>query len=145
RGADAGDERRLAGIGEPDHAHVGEQLQLESEPAPIARPSQVGLARRAIGGRREARVTAAAPGAGLDQEALTGGGEITDRLGGLAVGHDRADRNAKGQVAASGAVAIGALAVLAALGLVMTLVVIVEQRRESGIGLEPDISAVTAI
>ena len=60
----ARDQRRLAGVGKADHADVGEQLQLEMEPALGPGPAEVGAARRLVGRRREARVAAAAARAG---------------------------------------------------------------------------------
>ena len=49
------------------------------------------------------------------------------------------------EVLAAGAVAVGALAVRAALGVVVALVVVVEERGQGGIGLEPDAAAVAAV
>src|SRR5207249_5727297 len=100
---------------------------------------------RAVGGRREARIPPAPTGARLDEDPLARAGEIAQRLVTFAVGHDRTDRHAEGQVVATGAMAVRALAVLAALRLVMALVVIVEEGGQRGIGFEPDTAAVTTV
>jgi len=76
---------------------------------------------------------------------LARAGEIAQRLVTFAVGHDRTARHAEGQVVATGAMAVRALAVLAALRLVMALVVIVEEGGQRGIGFEPDTAAVTTV
>src|SRR3989442_6328488 len=115
RRADAREKRRLAGIGEADHADVGEELQLESQPASVSGAPQVRLAGRAIGGRREAGVATATAGAGLDENSLTGSGEIAERLGGGAVGHHCADPPAPRPGVATPALARGTPPLLAAL------------------------------
>ena len=135
RRADARDERRLAGVRKADDTDVGEELQLESQPAAVSGTSQIRLARRAVGGRREARIPPAPTGARLDEDPLARAGEIAQRLVTFA----------EGQVVATGAMAVRALAVLAALRLVMALVVIVEEGGQRGIGFEPDTAAVTTV
>src|SRR5437899_2392163 len=112
RRADARDERRLAGVRKADDTDVGEELQLESQPAAVSGTSQIRLSRRAVGGRREARIPPAPTGARLDEDPLARAGEIAQRLVTFAVGHDRTDRHAEGQVVATGAMAVRALAAL---------------------------------
>ena len=79
RGRDARDQRGLAGVREADQADVGEQLQLEPEVLLFAGLAGLRPARRAVGGRREARVAAAAAAALRDQHALAFVGEIGEQ------------------------------------------------------------------
>ena len=60
RRGDAGDQRRLADVGEAEQADVGEQLELEADGALLAGRARLGLARRPVGRRREVDVAAAA-------------------------------------------------------------------------------------
>src|SRR5262249_9444086 len=145
RCADTRDERRLAGVRKADDTDVGEEPQLESQPAAVPGTSQIRLARRAVGGRPEARIPTAPTGARLDEDPLARAGEIAERLVAFAVGHERTDRHAEGQVVATSAMAVRALAVLTPLRLVMALVVIVEEGGQRGIGFEPDTAAVTTV
>jgi hypothetical protein len=105
------------------------------QPALGAGTAEVGAARRLIGGRREARVAAAAARAANGHHALAGRGEIAEELAGVTIAGHRAERHAHDQIAAAGASTVAALTVLAALGVVVALVTEVEQRGEGGIGL----------
>ena len=69
-GGDARDQRRLADVGEAEQPDVGEQLELEADVALLARRARLGLARRAIGRRREVDVAAPALAALGDDEPL---------------------------------------------------------------------------
>src|SRR5207249_5797102 len=93
----------------------------------------------------EARIAASAARAADDEQALARPCEVAEELAGLALGHDGADRHAEHEVFARGAGAIVAFAVLTALGLVVTLVVVVEERGERGIGLEEHRAAGAAV
>ena len=53
---DAADEGRLAGVGEADDAHVGQELQLEHELPLLAGRAVLGVARRLVGGGGEVHV-----------------------------------------------------------------------------------------
>src|SRR5262245_32867085 len=66
-------------------------------------------------------------------------------LAGVAIGDDGAEGHFQDHVVAAGAVTVRALPVGAALGVVVALVVVIEQRGQRGIGLEPDAAAVTAV
>jgi hypothetical protein len=145
RGRQPGDERRLAGVGEADHTDVGEELQLEVEPPPLGDPAEIGLARGAIGGRREAGIAPPAGDASHGEDPRSRRGEIAEDLAGVPVRHDRPHGHAKDEIVAAGAVAVRALAVLAARGLVVALIVVVEQRVQGRIGLEPEAPAVAAV
>src|SRR6266511_315638 len=140
-----GDERGLARIREADYAQVGQQLELHVNPPLLAGPTQVGAARGAVGGGGEARIAATAAGAPGDQELLAGPNEITQQFARVAVGDHGAKRHLENRVGSALAVLVGALAVLAALGGVMALVVKVQEGRDGRIGLEDDAAAVAAV
>src|SRR5713101_8125556 len=118
------------------------------EPAPFGHTAEVGFSGRAIGGRREARVSAAAALARRGEQTRARRRQVAEDLTALAIADDRADGNAQHEIVPVRTVAIGALAVRATPGLVVALVVVVEQRVQRGIGLEPDTPAgasVTAV
>ena len=69
-GADRGEERRLAGIGQADEAGIGDQLQPQPDPALLACLAGIGVARRLVGGRLEMRVAEAAIAAFGEHEPL---------------------------------------------------------------------------
>src|SRR4030095_10475892 len=144
-GAQAREERRLAGIREADHADVGQELQLEMEPALRSGAPQVGAAGRLVGGGGEARVAPPAVRAANRDHALTLDRQVAEMLAGVAIGDDGAEGNFQDRVTSAGAVTVRALPVGAALGVVVTLVVLIEQGRHRGIGLEPDGAAVSAV
>src|SRR3954452_23684647 len=58
RRGDAGDQRRLADVREAEQADVREQLELEPDGALLAGRPRFGLARGAVGRRREVDVPA---------------------------------------------------------------------------------------
>src|SRR5262249_3665515 len=117
-------------------ADVGEELELQVQPPTRPRTAEVRAARRLIGGRGEARVTAPAAGAAHHEHALSGSREISEQLARVAVGDHRAGRNAQDEIVAGCAGAVAALAVQTPLRLVMALVVVIEERAERGIRLE---------
>ena len=61
---DGGDQRRLADVGEPDEGDVGEELELEPQPALLADLALLGERRRPAPVRQEPGVAPAAPPAG---------------------------------------------------------------------------------
>src|SRR5579884_3166361 len=116
RAGQAREQRGLARVGEPDQPNVGQQLQLERQPALLPRETPLGEARRLVGGTREALVAAPARAAAGHHRALPGPGEVVARPVGLdqhlgARGHPYLER------LAVLAVAQRALAVAAAAGL----------------------------
>src|SRR5207245_1022804 len=139
------DERRLAGVGEPDDADVGEELELEVKPPLRAGPSEVSAPRRPVGRGREACVAPPTPRTADGEDPLAGRGQVPEALAGVAVGDDGAEGDPEDEITAARAVTVRPLAVLAALGVVVALVVVVEERGERGIGFEPDAAAVAAV
>ena len=99
RRGDRADQRRLAGVGHAEQAHVGEHPQLEPQ-RPRCSPFFAGreLARRAIGARLEVDVAEAALAALRDQRRCAVGREIGDALAGVGVGDHGADRHAQHDV-----------------------------------------------
>ena len=71
-GAHRGEERRLAGIGQPDDAGVGDQLEPQPDRQLLARLARIGAARRLVGRRLEVRVAEAAVAALGEARALAG-------------------------------------------------------------------------
>src|SRR2546427_751620 len=65
--------------------------------------------------------------------------------GGVSVVNDGSKRDLEDEIITARAVTVRSLTVLAALGVVVAPVVIVEERRQRGIGFEPDAPAVAAI
>src|SRR6267378_6336537 len=106
---------------------------------------QIGAAGRLVGGGGEARVAPPAVRAANRHHALTLGRQVAEMLAGVAIGDDGAEGDLQDRVATAGAVTVRALPVGAALGVVVALVVVIEQRRQRGIGLEPDGAAVSAV
>src|SRR5258706_247994 len=139
------DQRGLARVGEPDHPHVGQELQLEVDPPLLARPPQVGAARGAIGRGGEAGIAAPAAGSAGDLEPLPGLGEVAQRQAAVPLGDRGAERHAQDGVEAARALLVGAFAVLPALGGVVTLVVEVQQGGDGWIRLEDHAAAVPAV
>ena len=110
------EQRRLARVRQPDEPDVRQQLQPQLEPALLARQAALGEARRLAGGRREVRVAAPAAAAAGHDGALARRGQVPAHaaLGVLATvpgGTAHLERTR------ARAVAVGALAVPAALGL----------------------------
>ena len=79
----AGDQRRLAGVGKSDQADVGEQLQLEPEMPLLAGLAGLVLARGAIGRRREVGVAQSAAAAFRDEDALARLRQVGEHLRGI--------------------------------------------------------------
>ena len=71
-------QRRLAGVWRADQADVGDELQLELHPALLAGRALLGVARRAVGRRREAGISATAATAAGDDEAGIGIEQLAD-------------------------------------------------------------------
>src|SRR4029077_9528307 len=119
--------------------------QLEMDPALGPRPAQIRPPRSLVGRRGKARVAAPAARATHDQQPLPPHGEIAERLVRVAVPHHGAEWHPHDEILAAGAVAIAALAVYTALGVVVALVAKVEERAERGIGLEKHRAAVAPV
>src|SRR6185295_13886727 len=115
------------------------------EPPLRTRPAEVGAAGRLVGRRGEPRVAPAAARAADREHALARHGQVAEELARAAIVDDGADRYFQDEVGTAGAVAVRALPVGSALGVVVAAVVEIEQGRQRGRGFEPDAAAVPAI
>src|SRR5258708_1639196 len=86
------DERGFAGVGESDQAHIGEQLQLEPQPALFTGTSGLMFRRGLVRGGGETRVAPATSAAVRDQESLARSGEVVQLFSRFRVVYHRADR-----------------------------------------------------
>ncbi len=100
-------ERRLAGVGQPDQPDVGDQLQPQPDIALLARPALVGAARRAVGRGLEMQVAVAAVATLEQHDPLADLGEVGQQRLVVVVEDLRAARQAQHDVLACAA---GALA-----------------------------------
>src|SRR5690606_34333306 len=145
RGGDRADEGGLAGIGEPEQAHVGQQLQLQSQGALLALGARRRLPRGAVDRALEVHVAQAALPAARHQQAVAVADQVADHFVGVHVDDLRAHRHQDDHVLAALAVALLAHAVLAALGPEQLPVAEVHQGVEVAGGLEPDVAALAAV
>ena len=140
-----GEERRLAGVRQPDETGVGDELEAQPDPALLALLPGIGVARRAIGRGLEVRVAEAAIAATRQHHAVADIDEIGDQGRVVLLKHLGAGRHLEHDGAAVGAGAVLAHAVMAALGLEVLLVAIVEQGIEPRHRLDHDIAAAPAV
>src|SRR5258706_15285519 len=135
----------LARVGDPDPPPGGREFRLGGDPPPLARPPQVGAAGGGIGRGGDGGIAAPAAGSAGDLEPLPGLGEVAQRQAAVPLGDRGAERHAQDGVEAARALLVGALAVLPALGGVVTLVVEVQQGGDGWIRLEDHAAAVPAV
>ena len=139
------EQRRLAGVRQPDEADVGDEPELQPQPVLLARLALLGVARRLVGRGREMRVAeAAAPAAG-DHRGLAGHDEVGEQAARLVVECRRARRDVEVQVVAGRAVAPGPLAAAAGRRPEVVLVAEVAERRLAGVDAEVDRPATAAV
>ena len=141
---DRGDEGGLADAREPDQRHVGEQLQLEAQPALLAHLALLGEGRRPPPVRQEPGVAPPAPAALAGQPPLAGADQVGEHdavlvADGGALGHGHLE------VAAPAAVLALALPVGAAAGRPVRVVLEGDQRRHVAVDDEPHAAAVAAV
>ncbi len=137
-------EAGLAGAGVAHERDVGERLELEHDVAGVARLTEQREAGRLAPGRGQRRVAEATAAAARQHEARARAHEVGEHLAVRRL-HDRAVRHGQHDVLAVGAVAVRALAGLAAGGLAVRAVVVVEQRGGVGVDDEHDVAAATAV
>ena len=118
------EERRLAGVGQPDEPDVGDEPQLEPEPALLAGFALLGVLGRLVGRRLEVGVAEpAAPAAG-DHRLLAGRDEVGEQGARLVVEHGGPGRHVEDQVVAR--LAVPARAGAAATGRRLEVVPVLE-------------------
>src|ERR1700737_4379870 len=143
-GAGGGEERRFAGVWQPEQADIGDQSQLQPEPGGLPRLAQLGEARRLAGRRLEAGIAAATPPAPGDDEALPLGDQVGDRFS-LLILDQRPGGNLQHDVDGVLSVPPAATASAAAAGGEVMLEAIVLQGVELPRDLEDDIAATAAV
>ncbi len=145
RGADDGDERGLAGVGQSDQTHVRDQFQLDEELALLAGVAVLREARGLARGGGEVLIAPPSPAAFGHEHALAVVGEVGDHLVRDLVADDRADRQLDGDVTAVRARAVRAHAVLSAAGLPLALELEVIEGVQAFRGDDPDGAARAAV
>ena len=144
-GGDARDERGLADVGVADNADVGEDLELEAEGEFFAGVAHFVLAGSLVGGGGEVLVAAPTASAVGDDDALVGMLEVVDELAGIVIEDEGADGDFEDDVVAVAAGAVGAHAVLAALGAVERVVAEVHEGVVALGGFHDDVAAASAV
>src|SRR5919197_1308250 len=141
---DAGQERRLAGVGEPDERRVGEELQPQLEPELLAREPGLREPRRLARRRREAAVAAPARAALREKRARARGGAGDDETA-LLLEDLRPDRDAQLDVLPVGAVLLPAASGRAVAGLEPLLAREAGEVAPVGIGDDGHVAAAASV
>ncbi len=144
-GGNARDEGGFADVGITHEADVGEDAEFQTVSAFFTGAAELVFARGLMGGGSEVLVAAPAATAASDNEALVGAGEVVDELAGVSVEEHGADGNFEDGVFAVAAGAVGAHAVLAALGAVLGIEAEVDEGVVALAGFEDNVTAVTAV
>ncbi len=144
-GGDTGDQGGFAGVGEADKADIGQEFELEAVAALFAGTTQLVLARSLVGGSGKVLVAAAAAAALGDHDALVGLAEVVNQLAGFEIVESGADGHLQDDGAAVLAGAVGAHAVLTALGFVFGVVAEVDKGVVALSGLHENVAAAAAI
>ena len=144
-GGDSGEDRGLARVRQPDEPDVGDQPELESEPALRARLALLGVLRRLVGRGLEVRVAEAAATAAGDHRTLADRDEVRHERAGLVVVDRRARRDVEDQVVAGLAVPSRLRAAAARASPGSGAGIEVAQGRLAGIDPEVDRSSPTAV
>ncbi len=142
---DAGEERALAGVGFAHQADVGDQLQLERDAARLGFAAGGVLAGGLVGGAFEAGVSLAAASAAGGDDALARRGQVFEDVAVNRVADDGAGWDAEEEVFGAAAVAVGAAAVLAALGAPAFAMGEGGEAVDAGLGHQDDAAAVAAV
>ena len=140
----ASQQRRLAGVGKPDQAGVGEQPQPQLEPALLARQPLLGKARRLARGGGELAVAAPAAAAARHQRALAGLGQVP-AVAELRVLDHGPRRHPNHEGLRRGAVLARTLPVAAALGLEVRAAAKGGQVAQRGIADDDHVAAAPAV
>ena len=138
------EQRRLAGIREPDEAGVRLEPQLQLERALLARQPALGEARRLARGGGELLVAASAAAAVRHDGALAVAQELP-AVAGLHVLHEGPGRDAHLEWPGRRAVLVRALAVTAALGPEVSTAAKARQVAQRGVHHEDDVAAAAAV
>ena len=142
---DGGEDRGLARVRQSDEPDVGDQSELESEPALGARLTLLRMLRRLVGRGLEVRVAEPAATAAGDHRTLADRDQVRDERAGLVVVDRRAGRNVEDQVVA-GPTVPSRLRAAATRGRAEVMSMIeVTQGRLAGVDPKVDRSSTTAV
>jgi hypothetical protein len=144
-GRDGGEDGRLAGIGQADESDVGDQPELQAQPPLFARLALLGMLGCLVGGRLEVGVAEAASTTLGDERELIGRQEVREKLAGAVVVDRRPGRDRQHEILAGLAVASGAGASTARLGLEVVAVLEVPQRGHARVHAQFDRTAAAAV
>jgi hypothetical protein len=98
RPGEGGEQGGLAGVGEPDQADIGDQLELQMDAALRPGVPQIGDPGSLADRTRKVGVPAASAPPFGDHQTLAEAGEVADQLAVLRVGHDRTGRHGEDEV-----------------------------------------------
>src|SRR5262245_19466006 len=142
---DRRDQRRLAGVGQPDDADIGEQAQLDLKLSLFSRFSRLSEARALEGRCREVRVALSASAAGGDNHCFPRRLKIGDQL----TRHGVADYSTHGHldftVVAPPPMTVAPHAMLAAASFVLFLIAQIEERRQLRVGDDDNVTAMATV
>ena len=124
-----GKQRGLARVGKPHQTYVGDQPQLQADPALLPGFALLGVARSLMRGRGEVDVAQTALAAPRHHQGLFRGDEIAQKPAGLVLEDARARRHLESHVAAGLAVHSGAGTATAGRGLEVMGAAVVAQTR----------------
>ena len=145
RGGQGREDRGLARVRQPDEPDVGDEPQLEAQPALLAGLALLGMTRRLMGRRLEMRVAEAAAATARHDRLLAGRNEIGEERARLVLQHGSPGRDVEDEVVAGLAVPPGPCAAPTRGRLEVVAVLEVAERRLSGIDAEVHRPASTTV
>ncbi|OQA37974.1 MAG: hypothetical protein BWY52_03316 [Chloroflexi bacterium ADurb.Bin325] len=145
RRADPAQQSGLARVRRADDAHVGQQLELQVQPALLARLAVLRDARGLVDGRAERSVAAAAAAGPRDQRLLARLGQIRQQKAGLDIARHGPDGHAEDQILALGAGLVLAAAGRAVGRAVVNLLMKRQQRADVGGRLQIHVAAPASV
>ena len=140
-----GEQRALAGIGEPDETDVGKELKLHYDRHLLHGLSRLGIARSLVGGGTELIVAESAAASLEEHHFLSVVHDVADELSCLGVVYHSTARHVYIHVLAVGAMAFVSTAVAAVFRLDVALVFQMEQGPVVMVSTQDDASSLTAV
>ena len=89
---DPREQRRLAGVGKPDQAGVGDDLELHRDPSLFAGMAPLELPRGPVRRRFEMSIAVPAAAASSHDQFITGGLQVPQHVAAIAIADDRSRR-----------------------------------------------------
>src|SRR5690606_15482855 len=142
---DTRQQRAFAGIRQADQADVGNEFQLQPQPALFARLTGVELARRLMGARGEARIPAATLTAARDPHAVAIQLQVAQQRAGITVIYEGPGRDADDFIFAVSPAAVAALTGAAVLRRPVVMAGEIDKCGHLGIGQQIHAAAVAAV